>query len=143
MQRQKLVEHQWPVVERARQPESIIDQRELARSIAVEHPTDLRKCDMRLVHDHEEILGEIIEQARRPLALPALGQMPRIVLDAGTGANLEHHLDVEVRARLETLCLEKLPGGSQLSKTLRQLFTNQSHCSLDRRTRRHEMLGRI
>ena len=67
-ERQELVEHQRPVVERARQTESVVDERQLARAIAVEHAADLRQRDVRLVDDHEEILGEVVEEARRALA---------------------------------------------------------------------------
>ena len=96
-QRKELVEHQRPVVQRARQAESVIDQRELARPVAVEHSADLRQRHVRLVDDDEEILGEIIEEARGPLAFSPSGKMPGVILDAGAGADLQHHLDVEVR----------------------------------------------
>ena len=59
-----------PVVERARQPEAVVDERLLARAVAVVHAADLRQRDVRLVDDDEEVLGEVVEQARR-VARPA------------------------------------------------------------------------
>ena len=120
-ERQELVEHQRPVVERARQTEAVLDERQLARAVAVEHPADLRQRDVRLVDDDEEVLREVVEEAGRPLARFAPGEMPRVVLDAGAGADLEHHLDVEVRARLEPLRLEQLAGVAQLGEALGEL----------------------
>ena len=125
-QRQELVEHQRPVVERARQAEPVVDQRELARAVAVEHSADLRQRHVRLVHDDEKILREIIEQARRPLALRAPGQVARVVLDSRAGADLEHHLDVEVRARLEPLRFEQLARRAKLGQPLRQLLADRA-----------------
>ena len=42
-QREKLVEHQRAIVQGAWQAESVIHQRQLARTVAVEHPADLRQ----------------------------------------------------------------------------------------------------
>jgi hypothetical protein len=65
---------------------------------------------VRLVHHHEKIVGEIVQQTRGPLALPAAGQMAGIVLDSSTGTDFEQHLDVERRTRLESLGFEQLAG---------------------------------
>ena len=140
---EKLVEHQRPVVERARQPESVLDERQLARAVAVEHAADLRQRDVRLVDDDEEVFGEIVEQARRALARLAAREMARVVLDAGAGADLEHHLDVEVRARLEPLRLEQLAGVAQLGEPLDKLGANQLDRALERRALGDEVLRRI
>ena len=94
--REELVEHERPIVEGAGQPKAVVDQRELPRAVAVVHAPHLGERDVRLVDHDEKILGEIVEQARGSLAGGATAQMARIVLDAGTGADLEHHLDVEV-----------------------------------------------
>ena len=45
-EREELVEHQWPVAERARQAETILDERQLSGSIAVEHTGDLWQADV-------------------------------------------------------------------------------------------------
>ena len=51
-----------------RQPEAVLDQRELARAVAVEHAADLRQRDVRLVDHDEEVRREVVEQAGRALA---------------------------------------------------------------------------
>ena len=140
---EELVEHQRPVVERARQTEAVVDERQLARAVAVEHPADLRQRDVRLVDDDEEVFREIVEQTRRPLARFAPGEMARVVLDAGARPDLEHHLDVEVRARLEPLRLEQLAGVAQLGQPLGELGADQLHRALERRALGDEVLRRI
>ncbi len=106
-------------------------------------PADLRQRDVRLVDDDEEILGEIVEQARRPLARLPAREVARVVLDAGAGADLEHHLDVEVRARLEALRLEQLARAAQERQPLGELGADERDRALERRARRDEMLRRI
>ena len=120
-ERHELVELQRPVVERRRQPEAVLDERELARPVAVEHAADLRQRHVRLVDDHQEVGREVVEEAGGPLAGAPPGEVARVVLDARAGADLEHHLDVEVGARLEPLRLEQLPRPPQLGQPLRQL----------------------
>src|SRR5262249_31747860 len=71
------------------------------------------------------------------------GEMPRVVLDTSARSDLEHHFDVEVRARLEALCFEQLPRAPQLDESIRQLGTNELYSTLERRTLRHEMLRGI
>ena len=61
----------------------------------------------------------------------------------GARADLEHHLDVEVRARLEALRLEQLARGAQLGEPLRQLGANELDRALERRPLRDEVLRRI
>ncbi len=56
-----LVEPERPVVERAREPESVLDERGLAAEIAGEHPADLRDGDVRLVDDDQAIGREEVE----------------------------------------------------------------------------------
>ena len=98
---------------------------------------------MRFVDDDEKVLREIIEKAGRPLTLRSSGQMTRVVFDAGTGADLEHHLDVEVGARFETLGFEQLVRRAEIRQTLHQLFANEADSALDGRTRSDEVLRRI
>ena len=47
--------------------------------------------------------------------------MAGVVLDAGTGAHLQHHLDIEGGARLEPLRLQQLPGPPEYGQPLGQL----------------------
>ncbi len=57
-----LVELQRPVVERAGQPEAVLDQRRLAAVVAGEHAAHLRHRDVRLVDEQQVIVGKEIEQ---------------------------------------------------------------------------------
>ena len=98
---------------------------------------------MRLVDDDEEILGEIVEETRRPLADRAAGEVARIVLHARARADFDQHLEVERGARVQPLRLEQLPGGTQLAQPLRQLRADRRHGAVDRRALQHEVLGGI
>ena len=64
-----LLELERAVVERGGEAEAVLHQRELPRAVAVVHPADLRDGDVALVHDHEEVLGEVVEEAGGALAL--------------------------------------------------------------------------
>ena len=64
----ELVPGQRPVVDRAGQPEPVLDQRPLARHVALVHRPDLRHGLVRLVDDQQEVLGEVVEQRVRRAA---------------------------------------------------------------------------
>ena len=105
---EELLPPQRPVVHRARQPEAVVDQVALAGHVALVHAADLRDRDVGLVDDEHEVLREVVEQAvgRAPPA-PAV-DVHRVVLDAGAGADLPHHLDVVGRAHPQPLRLQHL-----------------------------------
>ncbi len=105
---EELLPAQRPVVHRARQPEAVVDQVALAGHVAFVHPADLRDRDVRLVDDEQEVLGEVVEQAVGRRAALAAVDVHRVVLDAGAGADLPHHLDVVGRAHPQPLRLEQL-----------------------------------
>src|ERR1051325_28521 len=69
--------------------------------------------------------------------------MAGIVLDAGAGPDLQHHLDVEVRSTLEALSLEQLAGIAQDLEALLELGANELHRALERRPLRDEVFRRI
>ncbi len=98
---------------------------------------------MRLVHHHQVIFGEIVQEARRSLARMSSRQVPRIILDAGAGPHLEQHLDVETGARFEALRLQQLPCSLQLEKALRQLGADGGHGALHRCPLRDEVTRRV
>ena len=82
-------------------------------------------------------------QARRALAREPAGEVPRVVLDAGAGAHLEQHLDVEAGARLQSLRLEQLAGALQLVQALGELDPDRLHGALDRGALGDEVLRRV
>ena len=51
--------------------------------------------------------GRKSSRQKRPLALGAAAEVPGVVLDAGAGAGLAHHLEVEVGALQQALRLEQ------------------------------------
>ena len=63
---------------------------------------------MALVHDDEEIVGEIIEQRIRRRPCRSMREVTRIILDARAVAHLLHHFKVVVRALLDALRLDEL-----------------------------------
>ena len=62
---EELVEPERPVVERRREPEPVVDQRLLARAVALVHAADLRHRLMRLVDEDHEVVREVVEQRER------------------------------------------------------------------------------
>jgi hypothetical protein len=102
----ELVPLQRAVVECARKAETVLDERALARGVALVHRADLRHRDVGLVDDDEEVVGEEVEQTVRCYARCPRVDVPRVVLDAGAEADLLHHLEVEGRAHAQSLSLE-------------------------------------
>ena len=91
----KFLEIERPVVQGRGKAKAEIHQRGLARTVAVEHGSDLRHGDVRLVHEEHEIIGEIVDERGRGLPGPASVQMQRIVLDAVAIAQFLDLLQVE------------------------------------------------
>jgi hypothetical protein len=77
------------------------------------------------------ILGEVVEEARGALALGAPGDVAAVVLDPRAGADLHHHLDVEVRPALQPLRLQQLPRAQQLLQPPVQLRADLLDGALD------------
>jgi hypothetical protein len=97
------------------------------RAVAAVHGRHLRHALVGLVHDQDEVLGHVVDQARRRLARLAVGKMPRVVLDAVAEAHLLEHLQVVERALLEALALEQLALPLQLRQALAQLLPDRVH----------------
>ena len=104
----KLLKIQWAVIQGRRQAESIIHQCLLSRPVTEIHAADLRKRDMGLVHDDQEIIREIVEQRTRRLSRCRSHKMTGIVLDSRTEACLSHHLHIKICPFRDSLCLQKL-----------------------------------
>ncbi len=75
-------ERKRTIVERRRQTEAVLDQRLLARAVAVIHAMQLRHGLMRLVDEHQIVARKVIQQSRRRLARKPSGKMPRVVFNA-------------------------------------------------------------
>ena len=108
----------------------MLDERALARRVALVHRADLRHGDVRLVDDHEEVVGEVVEQAMRRLARRTAVDVPRVVLDARAEADLLHHLEVEGRAHAKPLRLQQLALAFEFGEPLLELDANRADRSL-------------
>ncbi len=105
---QELVEAERPVVERGREPEAEVDQRLLARAVALVHAADLRHRLVRLVDEDDHVLGEVVEERERVRPRRTALEDPRVVLDPVAEAELLHHLEVVLGALPEPVRLEHL-----------------------------------
>src|SRR5438094_1342558 len=119
--RHELVERLRPVVQRARQPEAVVDQRLLARAVALVHAADLRHGLVGLVDEADEVAGEVVEQAVRARAGGPAIEDPRVVLDAVAEAHLPQHLHVVLRALAQAMRLEQLALRLELGTALVEL----------------------
>ena len=105
----------------------MLHQHLLTRAVTGIHSANLRQRYMRLIHNQQKILGKIIYQRKRRLTGLTSSKMTRIVFDAGAVAHLLHHLQIVIRALLQTLCLQQPAMLIQLIKTLVQLLANIIH----------------
>ena len=138
---EELLPLQRPVVHRAGQPEPVVDEVALAGHVAFVHAADLRHGHVRLVHDDEVVLREVVEQAVRRRPVGAAVHVHRVVLDAGARADLPHHLDVVRRAHPQPLGLQQLARRSNAASLVLE------PCSMPRiafsiRSGRHVVGGR-
>src|SRR5581483_5975503 len=139
----KLVEPQRAVVERAREPESVLDQRLLARPVALVHPVDLWDRDVRLVDHAEPVVGEVVEEGVGRLAgLPAV-DMARVVLDARAEPDLAEHLEIVGGAHPQALGLEELALRLEPREALPELLLDGPDGALHALVRGHVVGGRV
>ena len=87
---------------------------------------------MGLVDEADEVLGEVVDQAVRPLAGLAAVEDPRVVLDPRAEAHLAQHLHVVLRALAQAVGLEQLALGLELLAALVQLAADLRDRGLDR-----------
>ena len=92
---------------------------------------------MRLVDDEERVVGEEVEQAERPLALGAIAEVARVVLDAGAGPGLAHHLHVEVGALAQSLRFEQTAALLEQGHALLELGLDGDERAVHLLLRRH------
>ncbi len=62
---EELVEAERAVVEGRRKPEAVVDERLLARAVALVHASELRHGLVRLVDEDDEIVGEVVDERER------------------------------------------------------------------------------
>ena len=98
---------------------------------------------MGLVDDQEEVLGKVVQQAGGAFPRLAPARVAAVVLDAGTGPHLQHHLEVEVGARLDPLRLQKQSRRLESLHLRRHLLADQRCHLLDRAAPGHVVRRRI
>ena len=130
--RQELFERLRAVVQRARQPEPVVHERLLARSVPLVHAADLRHGLVGLVDETHEVLREVVDQAVRPLAGPAPVEDARVVLDPRAEPHLAQHLHVVLGPLTQPVRLQRLAVGLQLRAALVQLAADRRHGRFDR-----------
>ena len=139
----ELVELQGTVVQGRGQAETIIHKGLLARAVAFEHAAHLRHGDVGLVHEQDEILGEIVEQAGRRFPGLAAVQMAGIILDAVAVAQLLDHLQIKLCPLLQTLRLHQAPAGLEGRQPFQQLLPDVGRGPLKVVLGGNEVTGRI
>src|SRR5262249_47017269 len=135
-------EFERPIVERARQPEAVLDQRLFARAIAAVHRAELRNGLVRLVEDQQKVVREVIDQRRRGLAGLASRKMPRVIFDALYEPQLLEHLEVVHGALLDALFLEKAALLIEVVEPLAELGADALDSTRQLLPRRHVMRAR-
>ena len=86
----------------------MVDEHVLAAAVAGELAVQLRHGDVALVDDEQVVVGEVVEQGERRLAVLATVDVHRVVLDAVAVAEFAHHLEVVRGAHPQALRLEQL-----------------------------------
>ena len=99
----ELLERERPVVQRARQPETVRHQHFLPRPVAVIHAVQLRNRLVAFVQKHERIVRQVIQQSGRRFARQPSRKMARVILDSVAVADLLDHLQIEHGPLVEPL----------------------------------------
>ena len=119
----------------------MLDERLLARAVALVHAADLRDGLVRLVDHDDEVAAEVVEQRVRRRARRAPVEDPRVVLDPVAVAELLEHLQVVLGPLPDPVGLEQLALRLEEPDLLLQLAPDLAHGALDRVARGH-VLGR-
>ena len=113
----------------------MVDERLLARAVALVHAADLRDRLVRLVDEDDVVGREVVEQrVRRRARRPAV-EDPRVVLDPVAEAELAHHLHVVLGALPDPVRLEHPALALEERHLLLQLVPDLVLRALDRRLR--------
>ena len=121
----------------------MLHQHGLAAAVALVHAVQLRHGHVRLVDEHQEVLGKEVEQRVRRLARLAARQDAGVVLDAVAVAQLAQHLHVVLGALAQTEGLQLLALRLQLGHPRLELGGDLRQRPLDGVLRGDEVGGRI
>jgi hypothetical protein len=132
---EELVEAKWSVVERGRKPEAVVDERLLARAVALVHPADLGHRLVRLVDEDDEVVGEVVDQRERVRAGRTALEDAGVVLDPVAEAELLEHLHVVLGALPDAVRLEEAAVLLEPRHLLLELVPDLVDRAVDRRLR--------
>ena len=121
----ELLEPQRPVVDRARQPEPVLDERSLSGDVTLVHAVELRDRHVRLVEHDKVVVGEIVEQGERCGAGVASVDVPGVVLDAAAKPHLAEHLEVVVGAHAQPFGFQELALPLEQREPLAELLLDR------------------
>jgi len=133
----ELLEPQRPVVRCAWEPEAVLDEGGLARTVPLVHPPDLRDRHVGLVEEGAEVRREEVQQRVGRLTWSTAVEVRGVVLDAVAEPHLSDHLEVEARPHADPLRLEQLALPLEAGELLRELRLDSCHCPIDRLSRAH------
>ena len=111
----ELFEAQRSVVECCRQTEAVFYEVLLPCPVAAVHGTNLWHAHMAFVDDGEKVFREEIKQAVRPVTRLPTVEIARIILYAAAMAQFLDHLHVVFHPLLDTLCLDCIANGVEIS----------------------------
>jgi hypothetical protein len=140
--RSKSPEAEWAVVERGGKPEAELDQGLLAGAIPLVHAAELGNGLVGLVDEHDEVVGEVVDQGVRRGARLTSVEDPRVVLDPRCEAELLQHLDVVLRALAKAMGLELLARQLELGAAGLHLLLDLDHGVLEGLLLGHVVGGR-
>ena len=138
----EFVESQRTVIQAARQAESMLGQRDLARPVTFMHAAHLRHRNVALVNDAQEVLGKVIDQRVRRLTWLTTIQMTRVILDTRAKAQRFQHFQVVIHAHFQALRFQQLAFVVELLQAVAQLFLDGFQCAIEFRTHRNIMRRR-
>ena len=139
----KLLEFQRSVVLRSRQTEAIIHESRLAGLVSAVHRMQLRHRHMAFVDDHEEVLGEEVEQTIRARSRLASIEVTAVVLYSGTMSQLANHFYIVGHAFVQTLCFKLFPLTLKERNLRSKVLLNLHDCPVLSILRGHKEIGRI
>ncbi len=138
---EELIELERTVVDRRGQPKAVVDERRLAREVALVHAPDLRDRLVGLVDERDEVVGEVVDQRVRRAARRAPVEDSGVVLDPRAEADLAQHLDVVLGPLREPVGLELLALGLEGCDAVAKLALDLLDGALERLLLGHVMAG--
>ena len=137
--RLELLEGEGAVVQGRGEAEAVVHQGLLAGAVAGEHAPGLGHGHVQLVHEHEVVVREVVQQRPRGLPRGPAGEVPGVVLDPQADPRLPQHLQVEAGALLQALRLQELVALLHPLQALVQLLLDGHHRPLQHLRRGDEV----